>query len=45
MMQNQLILRNYYWYLKGREERLRNRSMPFALDHLPPRKVLCAVII
>ncbi|KAK6103359.1 hypothetical protein QQG55_12185 [Brugia pahangi] len=42
-MESRLIHRNYYWYIKGREERLQNGSTPFGFDHLPPQTVLCVV--
>uniref|UniRef100_A0AAF5PWR1 Uncharacterized protein n=1 Tax=Wuchereria bancrofti TaxID=6293 RepID=A0AAF5PWR1_WUCBA len=43
-MENQLIHRNYYWYTKGKEERLQNGSTPFGFDHLPPQTVLCVIL-
>uniref|UniRef100_A0A915Q429 Uncharacterized protein n=1 Tax=Setaria digitata TaxID=48799 RepID=A0A915Q429_9BILA len=42
-LERRLIHRNYYWYTKGKEERLRNGSTPFGFDHLPPQTVLCVI--
>ncbi|EJD75114.1 hypothetical protein LOAG_17674 [Loa loa] len=40
-MESRLIQRNFYWYTKGKEERLQNKLAPFGFDHLPPQTVLC----
>lgn len=44
-LEDRLIHRNYYWYTKGKEERIQNGSIPFGFDHLPAQSVLCMVII
>lgn len=44
-LESRLIQRNFYWYTKGKEERLQNKSTPFGFDHLPSQTVLCLVII
>lgn len=43
-IRRKLIHRNYYWYTKEKEERIQNRSLPLAVDHLPPQSALCVIL-
>uniref|UniRef100_A0A0R3RJV1 Ig-like domain-containing protein n=1 Tax=Elaeophora elaphi TaxID=1147741 RepID=A0A0R3RJV1_9BILA len=43
-IEDRLVHRNFYWYTKGREERLQNGSTPFGFDHLPSQTVLCVIL-